>query len=141
MVGEQMPDVQTFQHQVDDFFRAAGRNGHWYFAVILLRNFHHGVDGSRSVKARQVGSLLFRALAAPNGDWSTCNGPVPGASSLRMFAGGNSAERIKTVFGKMKSIPGWRDYVHRAAKLQRHRVGQGAVAIEKIAAAHGSKLL
>ena len=54
-----MPDVQAVEHQIDDFLRAAGRDGHWNFAVIRLRNFHNGVDGFDLRKGRQVGFFLF----------------------------------------------------------------------------------
>ena len=56
---EQLPDVQAFQHQGDDFFRAAGRNGHRDFAVMRLRNVHDGMNRFDLRQGGQIGFLLF----------------------------------------------------------------------------------
>jgi hypothetical protein len=42
--GEQMANLQVFQHLTNDFLRAAGRDGHRNFAMIRLGDFDHGVD-------------------------------------------------------------------------------------------------
>ena len=103
--------------------RAARGHGHGDFSKIGARNFHDGMNGLNFRHERQVGVFLLmrhgNVVQRP---------PLLLGQHFQDIARGHAAERVKPVFGKMQVVAAGDDLPR--APMQRHGVGQRAVAVE-----------
>jgi len=93
------------------------------FTIVRLRNFHDGVDGFNLRHQRQILIFLFvRGLDMVERDTLLMG------EHLQNVARRHTAERVKTILRKMEFVF-FGNHLPRAP-VQRHGVGERAVAIE-----------
>ena len=103
--------------------RAAGSDGHRDFAVMRPGDFHDGVNRFHVRHQRQIGLLLF----VRNGDVVE-RAPLFRGQDFEDVARRHAAERIKAFLREMQAVAFGDDLPR--APVQRHGVGQRAVAVE-----------
>src|SRR3954470_8416861 len=120
---KELPNFQTLENIIDDVAGSAGGNGHRKLAEVIAGDDDNFVDWPDVRHQFHVFFLLF-----------LCHNEGIDAKTLfisqddKNVARGYSTEGVKAVFGKVDAVPG-SDGLPRAP-MQRHRVSQGAIAIE-----------